>query len=219
MLGQIGVSPKRLNLGCGTTVVQGWDNIDRSPNLILDRFRPLKRGLYRFGVISAEHMIEWPPGVIRHDVRKGLPYPDGSVDAVYSSHMLEHIYLDEARRLLREAAGVLRIGGIIRLALPDSEVLAKALVESDTENAAEAARQFNLGLRAHPSDRPTGRKRLTAMLGANIHLWQPTPALVSEFLEEAGFHDVFRYDYREGSLPDLHSIEQRPESFFLEAVR
>ena len=38
------------------------------------------------------------------DVRNGLPFPSNSVDSIYSTHMFEHFYPDELKRLLRECA-------------------------------------------------------------------------------------------------------------------
>jgi predicted SAM-dependent methyltransferase len=53
----------RLDIGCGKTTPEGWIGIDA-----ID-----------FG---QKHV---------HDVRKGIPYPDDSVDEVRSSHFVEHL--------------------------------------------------------------------------------------------------------------------------------
>src|SRR5687767_10047258 len=87
-----GEMPDRLNLGCGLNSIDGWENLDRSPGLILDRAYPLKRLLHRAGLLTSEHMTRWPRNIRIHDVVKGLPYADASVSAIYSSHMLEHLY-------------------------------------------------------------------------------------------------------------------------------
>lgn len=208
----------RINLGCGTCVVKGWVNIDRSPGPLLDRFRIVKRLLYKAGAISDEHMVVWPRGIVRADARKGLRFPSGSADAVYSSHMLEHIYFEEAKRVLLEVRRVLRQGGVVRLALPDGAVLAQQLIGASAAHSAQAALEYNIQLRAHPLARPTARGRLAAALGANIHLWQPTRALVLEMLVDAGFRDVQERRFREGDLPDLVLVEDREESFFLEGI-
>ena len=211
--------PQRLNLGCGTSAVSGWVNIDRSPGMLLDRVRPLKRLLRKANVLSEAHMAEWPLGISRIDVRKGLPYPDGAVDAIYSSHMLEHIYLNEAKVLLSEAFRVLRPGGVIRLALPDAERLVRSFLEDVDRDPAQSALRFNAGLWTYPSERPAAPARLAAIFGANVHRWQPTEGLTRSMLQEAGFQEIERRNYREGLLPDLERVEHREQSFFLEAVR
>lgn len=96
-----GVADK-VNLGCGLDAVDGWLNLDRSPSVLLRRFGPLKSLLHRVGVLADAHMVEWPNSVVRHDVQKGLPVADGSVEAIYTSHMLEHLPLPVVRDVLRE---------------------------------------------------------------------------------------------------------------------
>ncbi len=61
------------------------------------------------------------------DVRGGLPFPDGSMNFIYSCHMLEHVYVDEAVRILREWYRVLAPGGYIRLTLPDFNTIVNIL--------------------------------------------------------------------------------------------
>jgi predicted SAM-dependent methyltransferase len=82
-----------LNVGCGPAHHPQWNNLD----------------LFR------------APHVVYHDVRKPLPYAAAAFDAVYSSHVLEHLTPDEGARLVAEMARVLKPGGTIRVAVPDLE--------------------------------------------------------------------------------------------------
>ena len=52
------------------------------------------------------------------DVRCGLPFADHSVDSIYSTHMIEHLYPDELEKLLRACARVLKPGGGMRIIVP-----------------------------------------------------------------------------------------------------
>lgn len=87
---------KLVNLGCGQSYHSDWINIDCKPT---------------------------GPGVIVHDLGAGLPFADGEVDAVYSSHLLEHFPKWQAPEFLRECLRVLKPGGILRVAVPDLEQL------------------------------------------------------------------------------------------------
>ena len=49
-----------------------------------------------------------------------------SASAIYCSHVLEHMSLDEFRTTLRNVFSYLRPGGTFRLVLPDIEQLAKS---------------------------------------------------------------------------------------------
>jgi predicted SAM-dependent methyltransferase len=87
-----------LNFGCGSVFHREWVNLDAVP--------------------AAED-------VIAHDVRSPFPFPDASFDAVYGSHVLEHLEPSAGARLLLECRRVLRPSGVIRVAVPDLEVIVR----------------------------------------------------------------------------------------------
>lgn len=82
---------KKIHLGSGTNVVDGWDNLD----------------------------IEKRSGAIYHDLTKKLPYKDEMVDMVFSEHVIEHFSKHDGSNLLNECYRVLKIGGVLRIAWPD----------------------------------------------------------------------------------------------------
>jgi SAM-dependent methyltransferase len=92
-----------LNLGCGRRFHPDWENVD---------FFPIA------------------PNVRAHDLRKGIPYPDGIFDVVYHSHVLEHFPKQRAPIFLRECLRVLKPGGLIRVAVPDLEQIARLYIEA-----------------------------------------------------------------------------------------
>lgn len=210
--------PIRLNLGCGLHAPVGWVNIDRTPGLILRKTPRVKLVFRRLRVLDPAHMVEWPPSVVRHDLRRRLPFVTSSVDAVYSSHTLEHLYLAEARALLTECLRVLRPGGILRLALPDAALWAKDLLEGHAAGTACPGLAFNERLAAHPFAPPTLRRRLLGSIGAPTHRWQPSKDLAVWLLEEVGFTQVEPHSYRCGALPDVDVVEVREESLFVEGT-
>ena len=92
-----------LNLGCGDTHHPEWVNLDADP--------------------SGED-------VVACDLRKRLPFEAGSFDAVYASHVLEHLHRPQAKAMLSECFRVLRSGGVLRIAVPDLERIARLYLES-----------------------------------------------------------------------------------------
>jgi predicted SAM-dependent methyltransferase len=97
------MSRRLLNLGCGRRFHPEWENLDYSPAAA---------------------------SVCRHDLRDGIPYPDGSFDVVYHSHVLEHFSKQTAPNFLAECYRVLRPGGVIRVAVPDLETIARIYLEA-----------------------------------------------------------------------------------------
>lgn len=91
-----------LNVGCGSQFHPAWVNVDLVTN---------------------------NPSVMAYDIRKGLPFADDSFDAVYHSHVLEHLRPDEGAQLIKECGRVLRHGGVMRIVVPDLERIAKLYLE------------------------------------------------------------------------------------------
>ena len=92
-----------LNFGCGSVFHADWVNLDTAPA---------------------------DPRVLAHDVRRGLPFPAESFDAVYGSHVLEHLDPAAAGRLVRDCRRVLKPGGIVRLVVPDLETIVRLYLQS-----------------------------------------------------------------------------------------
>lgn len=67
------------------------------------------------------------PGTTAMDA-SSLPYKDGEVDVIYSSHLLEHMSLKEVFLVLREWYRTLKPEGKIIINVPDLEWAAQALL-------------------------------------------------------------------------------------------
>lgn len=51
------------------------------------------------------------------------PFPDKSIDYIFSEHMFEHLKLTEAVKMLKECRRVLKKNGVLRITLPCFEFL------------------------------------------------------------------------------------------------
>ncbi len=90
--------PCLLNIGCGHTRHPDWINMD----------------------------VAGPPDVIARDAARGIPFRAGAFDAVYHSHMLEHLPRQAVPGFLADCLRVLKPGGVLRVAVPDLEGAARA---------------------------------------------------------------------------------------------
>jgi len=73
-----------------------------------------------------------PETDVRRDVTSaGLPFPDGSMNGVYSSHCIEHMTDPDARGFLKEAYRCLGAGGLLRIVCPDMDLLFDAYDRRD----------------------------------------------------------------------------------------
>jgi SAM-dependent methyltransferase len=122
--GIIKSNPKKLHLGCGLNTPEGWINLDGSWNAWLAKYPILREILGAFHILSANQLnIPWRPDILIHNFRKPLPFEDNSLQAIYASHLLEHLYFEETKRLLNECFRVLRSGGILRMIVPDLQAI------------------------------------------------------------------------------------------------
>jgi predicted SAM-dependent methyltransferase len=87
-----------LNVGCGQRFHPAWVNLDLAPA---------------------------DPSIRPCDVTQPLPFEGSTFDAVYHSHLLEHLPRAQALPFLRECRRVLKPGGILRLAIPNLEAIAR----------------------------------------------------------------------------------------------
>jgi predicted SAM-dependent methyltransferase len=60
------------------------------------------------------------------DLTKPLPFPDGTVDKIYSSHLLEHFYYSDVIALLKECYRVLKNHGTFSVCVPDASIYISA---------------------------------------------------------------------------------------------
>ena len=130
--------PVRVNLGSGPMVrTRGWLNVDASAHLLVRWLpEPLLRRLLR----STEVGPSWSGALRRerfvfHDLRYGIPLPDGCAEAIYASHVLEHLPTASARLLLLECRRVVTSSGVVRVVVPT--------VDEDDDPFAEGSRYLH----------------------------------------------------------------------------
>jgi predicted SAM-dependent methyltransferase len=83
----------KLNLGCGSHVPSGWVNVDYALGAWVAKLPSLFSNHKKFKIIN----FDWSDNILLHDLRKKFPWKDNSVDAIYSSHTLEHLSKAEGR--------------------------------------------------------------------------------------------------------------------------
>lgn len=90
--------PMKLHLGCGGKYLEGYFNIDARPEVESD---------------------------LTADVTKLTSFNDNMADVIYACHIFEHVPKPQVSEVLTEWKRILRPGGILRIAVPDFEAVAK----------------------------------------------------------------------------------------------
>ena len=200
-------TPRRLHLGAFDQVREGWLNTDVTPHLFVARMPGMPWLLHRARVIGADRYAAHRSGAFRSlrylDVGRPFRFDDDTFEAVYASHLLEHLEPDIAERCLNEVRRVLRPGGILRLAVPDLDEVVAGYDPAEPD-------RFLAGL----YDAHSGRRSRTS-----LHRWMYNGKSLEALLERVGFQDIQRCEFRQGRCPDLEAIETRRWSLFVEAMK
>lgn len=115
---------------------------------------------------------------------------DGSVELIYNCHVLEHFKRREVNRVLREWYRVLAPGGVLRVSVPDFAALCEVYVRSR-----------DLGLVIGPI---FGRQDYLYNIHYNLFDFDTLKAQ----LEQAGFSQIRRYDWRETEHAQVDDYSQ-----------
>lgn len=210
----------KLNLGSGTNAVSGWVNVDKSIGPWLTRHKRIKGLLKIARVVSPQQFnTEWPSSIQKVSLTSHFPWKDGSVQAIYSSHMLEHLTRNEVKAFLANCFRVLRPGGIIRLALPDLEEAVQEYLRMKQVGKPDSADALIESLYMAPEVDGSVLHKLAVRFFHRPHKWMYDGDSIKQVLQTHGFEGIRRCEFQSGECPDLTELENRPGSLFVEAVK
>ncbi|MGV6875752.1 class I SAM-dependent methyltransferase [Pseudochelatococcus sp. B33] len=140
------------------------------------------------------------------DVTDLSAFGDGSVDAVWSSHNLEHLHDHQVPLALREFLRVLRGDGLVLLTMPDLQAVAEMIAAGQCEEVAYESPAGPIT----PLDMVYGHR--PSIAAGNVHMVHRTGftrARLRRMLAEAGFtrNHVFR-----GRNMDLWGVALMPDT-------
>jgi predicted SAM-dependent methyltransferase len=182
-----------VNLGSGGRGLPGWINIDA-----------------RTG--HADQTIAF-------DVRRRLPFADGSVTRLFAEHVIEHLdFRGDIPGVLSEFHRILRPGGVARIIVPDAERFLKAYAQRSRDGF--AALGWDLDQLPHDIYTPMHIVNHTFHQGGE-HQFGWDFETLQWALRQAGFAEIERKAYQVSRDPEL-AIDQPNHaaySLYVEATR
>ncbi len=187
----------KLNLGSGPRAVPGWTNVDIAPGARwakLPLFRRVNRRMRFFS-------LDWDPGIVLADLRREFPWPSGSAEVIYVSHLLEHFTREEGCLFLRRCADTLSPRGILRIIVPDL-----AFITGEYHEGRIPATEFleRLGVLYHRTHSPL-KDRFAPFVQFPHKCMYDAPALLSA-VRDAGLAGEVRSP-RESAIGDIDTVE------------
>lgn len=160
----------RYNLGSGRHPLAGWANLD----------------------LEGRENLIW-------DLR--WPLPRGTrARFVFSEHFIEHVTIEDARKLLQNVRAVMAGGGVIRISTPDLAEIVRCYDRNEVRQAPEA--DFT------PVNRCQLVNQAMRLWG---HLYIYDEEEMRRLLSECGFRDIRRVRHHESEHRELRNLETRPD--------
>jgi len=127
-----------------------------------------------------------------------LPFDNESVDIVYSSHTIEHVFKKNVFRLVEELKRILKKNGIIRFVYPNIDLAVKAYFNNDKDFFYMNPKDYSL------------EKNLTSIFAMNLND-SNSPNFIDELEIRKIMHEMRSIDALD-YLEDLNN--KNPEVFF-----
>lgn len=193
----------RLHVGCGNILLEGWLNITYETREKYGEIRRSGRGWW-----------------LNYDVRKKLPFNDGTIQYIAGSHFIEHLDLNEGMDFFREAFRVMKKGGVIRVSCPDLGVYARHYISGNKDFFENSfIRQACTFQNAVTSGEIFAAK---AYDSGGAHKWFYDFDSLKHVLALAGFIQIKKVTRLQSQVPDVEKIEpadREIETIYVEAVK
>ncbi len=132
-------------------------------------------------------------------LRKPLPFPDQSVDFIFTEAFMEHLTCNDGINLLTECYRVLKPEGVIRVSTPDLDYLIECYEQNRFSEFANVGwfpqspcKFINEGMR----------------LWGHLFIYDFNE-LISSF-QKAGFFKISSKEWRKSNYKELENLESRP---------
>lgn len=176
----LALHPLLLHLGSGGEHKDGWVNVD----------------------------LAGDPVELAWNLARPLPFPAGTVDAVFHEHLLEHIPLAAGAALMRECRRVLKPGGVLRIGVPDAGRLVRSYADDDGYLES-----------LHPG-RPTSLLAVQELFYWHRHRTMYDFETLDFLVRTARFERVQERQFGDSALDPAPDTERRrAETLYVETVR
>jgi SAM-dependent methyltransferase len=218
-----------------------WINLDFSAYARLASRKVLVAVLRRAGILSetrCERLKGVDPEIIAWDLRKGIPFPDHSLELIYHSHFLEHLPHEVVHGFLVECRRALKPGASIRIAVPDLGYLARTLIASEQDpdvHEQVLEELFEQMVRSEAA----GKREQSRLVGwleerirgdarsiGELHCWMYDETALARALRASGFVKITRQNFDRSVIPNWSRFlldcnpdgtEYKPHTLYMEA--
>lgn len=170
---------KKLQIGAQGSPMQGWLNVDILPKTNDTAYL---------------------------DATKTFPINNDTFDYIFAEHMIEHITFDEAQLMLKECFRVLKKDGVIRIATPNLDNIAKLIEQPNKPEHQEYIKYYveNFYGKDYPN---LPALQINKIFYAFHHRFIHNFNSLKYILEKAGFSKVTQVEVSKSNHETLSNIE------------
>jgi predicted SAM-dependent methyltransferase len=179
---------KKLQLGCGFNILEGWLNSDDDPK---------------------------SRDVIRIDATQSYRFADETFDYIFSEHMIEHLPFEQGLFMLKECFRVLKDGGKIRISTPDLAFLI-ALYRTDKTDLQKEYIKWSTQVFISGAPPYEDTFVINNYVRAWGHKFIYDEKILRFSLEESGFKEIKRFALNASedlAFRDMENAQRMPEGF------
>ena len=171
---------RKVQLGAGSSRLQGWLNTDIEPG----------------------------EGLAYVDATQRFPFEDASIHYIFSEHVIEHLAYDEGKTMIAEAYRVLVPGGKMRISTPDLMQFIALFDENLSEEERDYL-DGKVKWHEWPPEPNAAAIILNLQMSSWGHKFMYDFATLSGALERAGFVNAQSFEENISSDPHLRELEER----------
>lgn len=207
-----------LNVGGSSLFLDDFVNVDSCFLYFLAPFYPAIKPMLKAPArewLDTYKARRKPGNYVFANCRLPLDLPPHSVDHILVSHFLEHLYFEDATRVLRNYLTILRPGGTLHIIVPDVGTRAKDFVSQLGDPAATHAFVDWLNFQKPAMPRLVVRLlRATGMFDAG-HCWLYDYHSMAKLVREVGFQILEKDDspstsWRRNDPCQVNILVQKP---------
>lgn len=201
----------KANLGSGFLVTKDWINVDGNINVLFRNFPIfILKIIYRITgtkkwMTQDEYLKTLKSNIfVHHKFQYGMPFIDNSLDYIYTSNFIEHLFKTEAEYLFKEIYRCLKPGGVLRITVPDFQIGVDLFQKGEKQQAIE---KFFFVTDSYTDF-------------FSIHKYLYDFEMLRDTLTQFGYKNINKCEYKQGKTPDIDYLDTKPnESLFVEAEK
>jgi predicted SAM-dependent methyltransferase len=179
---------RKLHLGCGVNILQGWLNSDYNPK---------------------------SSTVLHLDASRPFPFDNDVFDYIFSEHMIEHVTYSQGSLMLTECVRVLKKGGKVRISTPDLLFLVN-LYKMEKSDLQKEYIQWATENFINEAPYPDDTFVINNFVRDWGHLFIYDEKTLRSSMERAGFRRITKCNLKESedeALRNLENEDRMPKGF------